>query len=157
MIVGFKGEASKLKSLYKELDLTEVKPNNFDELISAIKENQGKTVFCNYNEIMVFENPTADLVEKRLTVLNLVRKSQHNVYLSLTKSDPSLDKLKLDVSVCTSLKTDDMKLIEDIFNFCNTDLPYNGKLGDDECAVKLFNENRATAKKIADVKKIVKG
>lgn len=156
MVIGLKGESSKLKNLYKELDLKEVKPNTFEELENAIKEIDGKTVISNYNEIMVFEKPTADLIEKRMHVLAAVSKCKKNIFLSLTKADPSLDKIHLDLSICTKMNTKDMKEIEEIYNFCNTDLPYNGKLSDDEYAVRVHGENRAEARSVSDIKKLIK-
>lgn len=156
MVIGLKGENSKLKNLYKELELKEVKPNTFEELESAIKEIDGKTVISNYNEIMVFEEPTADLVEKRTHVLSAVSKCKKNIFLALTKADPSLDKIHLDLSICTKVNTKDLKVIEEIFNFCNTDLPYSGKLGDDEYAVRVHGEMRAEAKTVSDIKKLIK-
>ena len=68
MVVGFKGDSNKLKTLYKDLGLKEVKPNDFDELLAAVKAADGKTVISNYNDIMVLDNPTADLNEKRIAV-----------------------------------------------------------------------------------------
>lgn len=156
MIVGFKGDSNKLKDLYKELGLKEVKPTSFEELEKALSENDGATVISNYNDIMVFENPTADLVEKRNKVLKVVSKMKNNVYLSLLKNDPSLDKLKMDVAICTKVNTNDIKLIEEIFSFCNTDLPYSGKLGDNQYAVRMHDELRAEAKSLDEVKKILK-
>ena len=128
MVIGLKGDSSKLKSLYKELGLKEVKPNTFEELESAIKEIDDDTVILNYNEIMVFEKPTADLVEKRNQVLSTVAKCKKRLFLALTKADSSLDKIHLDLSICTKVNTKDMKVIEEIYNFCNTDLPYSGNL-----------------------------
>ena len=156
MIVGFKGDSNKLKDLYKELGLKEVKPTSFEELEKALSENDGATVISNYNDIMVFENPTADLVEKRNKVLKVVSKMKNNVYLSLLKNDPSLDKLKMEVAICTKVNTNDIKLIEEIFSFCNTDLPYSGKLGDNQYAVRMHDELRAEAKSLDEVKKILK-
>ena len=156
MIVGFKGDSNKLKDLYKELGLKEVKPTSFEELEKALSENDGATVISNYNDIMVFENPTADLVEKRNKVLKVVSKMKNNVYLSLLKNDPSLDKLKMDVAICTKVNTNDIKLIEEIFSFCNTDLPYSGKLGDNQYAVRMHDELRAEAKSLDELKKILK-
>lgn len=156
MIIGFKGESSKLKDLYKELGLKEVKVNAFEELEEAVKNIDGNTVLTNYNEVMVFDQPTADLVEKRSSVLKLVSNCKKNIYLSLTKDDPSLDNVQLDFCICTKVSTKDIKLIEEIYNFCNTDLPYSGRLGDNEYAVKAHNEIRATAKSLSDVKKLVK-
>lgn len=156
MIVGFKGDESKLKKLYKELGLKEIKVNTFEEIEDALKSNDGNVVLTNYNEIMVFEKPTADLIEKRNSVLKLVLASRKNVYLSLTKSDPSLDKIALDYHVCTSINTKDIKQIEDIFSFLNTDLPYSGKLADDKYAVRAHNENRATEKSISELKKLIR-
>ena len=72
MIVGFKGEEAKLKNLYKELGLKEVKVNLFEDIDKALSENDGNTVLTNYNEIMVFEKPPADLVEKRNAILKKV-------------------------------------------------------------------------------------
>ncbi|MBP3201442.1 MAG: hypothetical protein J6M39_07335 [Lachnospiraceae bacterium] len=156
MIVGFKGDESKLKKLYKELGLKEIKVNTFEEIEDALKSNDGNVVLTNYNEVMVFEKPTADLIEKRNSVLKLVLASRKNVYLSLTKSDPSLDKIALDYHVCTSINTKDIKQIEDIFSFLNTDLPYSGKLADDKYAVRAHNENRATEKSINELKKLIR-
>ena len=156
MIVGFKGESSKLKDLYKELGFKEVKAKSFEEIEELIKNTDGNTVIANYNEIMVFENPTADLLEKRNKVLSAVKKSKKNILLSLTKDDPSLDKLQLDYCICTKMNIKDIKLIEEIYNFCNTDLPYSGKLNDGEYAVRAEVDNRAEAKSLADVKKIFK-
>ena len=156
MVIGFKGDNSKLKNLYKELGLKEVKPNTFEELSDAIMAIDGNTVILNYNEIMVFDNPTADLVEKRNKVLSAVSKCKKNIYLTLTKADLSLDKIHLDLSICTKVDTKDLKVIEEIFNFCNTDLPYSGKLGDDEYAVRVHGDNRAEAKSISDIKKLIK-
>lgn len=156
MIIGFKGENAKLKELYSELGLKEVKPNNFDELSKAINEIDGKTVILNYNEIVVFDNPTADLVEKRANILKLVEKCKKNIFLSLTKSDPSIDKLHLDIAVCTSVDTKDMSVIEDIFSFLNTDLPYSGKLDPSKYAVRVHGELRASERSIAELKKLIK-
>ena len=156
MIIGFKGENSKLKSLYKELDLKEVKPSTFDELENALKEIDGKTVISNYNEIMVFDNPTADLVERRSDVLKDVLKSKKNVFLSLTKGDPSIDKIHLDIAVCTSMNTNDMQVIADVFSFMNTDLPYSGKLSPDKYAVRVHGEERASERTLAELKKLIK-
>lgn len=156
MIVGFKGDESKLKKLYKELGLKEIKVNTFEEIEDALKSNDGNVVLTNYNEVMAFEKPTADLIEKRNSVLKLVLASRKNVYLSLTKSDPSLDKIALDYHVCTSINTKDIKQIEDIFSFLNTDLPYSGKLADDKYAVRAHNENRATEKSINELKKLIR-
>lgn len=156
MIVGFKGDVARLKNLYKELGLKEVKVESFEDIISALDANDGNVVLTNYNEIMVFEEPTADLVEKRNAVLNKVAGTKKNVYLALTKGDPSLDKLPLDYHVVTKTDTKDIAEIEDIFSFVNTDLPYSGKLADDEYAVRAHNESRAEAKKLSDVKKLIR-
>ena len=156
MIVGFKGESAKLKNLYKELGLKEVKPDNFEDLEKVIKENDGKTVISNYNEIMVFENPTADLLEKRNGILKTVEHGKQNIYLSLTKNDPSIDKIHFDLAVCTKVSTNDIKLIEEIFSFLNTDLPYSGKLADDKYAVKVHGEERASERSLAELKKLLK-
>lgn len=156
MIVGFKGEESKLKNLYKELGLKEVKVNSFEDIEKALGENDGNTVLTNYNEVMVFEKPTADLIEKRNTILKMVSSSRKNIYLALTKGDPSLDKLPLDYHICTKVNVKDKSIAEDIFGFLNTDLPYNGKLSDDECAVRAHNETRAEAKKVSEVKKLIR-
>ena len=156
MIVGFKGDATRLKNLYKELGLKEVKVNSFEDIKDAIAANDGNVVLTNYNEVMVFEEPTADLVEKRNAVLSVVASCKKNVYLSLTKGDPSLDKLPLDYHVVTKTDTKDIAVIEDIFGFVNTDLPYSGKLADDEYAVRAHNEIRAEAKKLSEVKKLIR-
>ena len=155
MVVGFKGDIIKLRNLYKELGLNEVIPNDFEELKQAMDKIDGNTVILNYNEIMVFENPTADLVEKRTEVLNKVLKFKKNIYLTLTKPDPSIDKIHLDLSICTNINTKDMKIIEDIYNFCNTDLPYNGKLSDDKYAVRVHGENRATERTVNEIKSLI--
>ena len=156
MIVGFRGDASRLKNLFKELGLKEVKVESFEDIKSAIESNDGNIVLTNYNEVVVFEQPTADLVEKRNVVLNAVASCRKNVYLSLTKRDPSLDKLPLDYHVCTKTDTKDIAEIEDIFGFVNTDLPYSGKLADDEYVVRAHNEVRGEAKKISEVKKLIR-
>lgn len=156
MVIGFKGESAKLKNLYKELGLKEIKPNDFDELKSEIEKADGSSVILNYNEIMVFEKPTADLVEKRIAVLSAVSRCKKNIFLSLTKEDKSLDKIQLAISICTKVNTKDMKVIEELYNFCNTDLPYSGKLGDNEYAVRVHGENRALARSIDDIKKLLK-
>ena len=156
MIIGLKGDNSKLKNLYKELGLKEVKPNSFEELKKAVLENEGSTVISNYNEIMVFENPTADLVEKRTEVLNDVLRSKKNIFLAFTKDDPSMDKLPLDLAICTKVDTKDMAKIEEIFSFMNTDLPYNGKMKDDNYAVKVHDELRASERTLTELKKLLK-
>lgn len=156
MIIGLKGDNSKLKNLYKELGLKEVKPNSFEELKKAVLENEGSTVIPNYNEIMVFENPTADLVEKRTEVLNDVLRSKKNIFLAFTKDDPSMDKLPLDLAICTKVDTKDMAKIEEIFSFMNTDLPYNGKMKDDNYAVKVHDELRASERTLTELKKLLK-
>lgn len=156
MIVGFKGDATRLKNLFKELGLKEVKVNSFEDIREAIAANDGNVVLTNYNEIVVFEKPTADLVEKRNAVLSAVASCKKNVYLALTKKDPSLDKLPLDYHVCTKTDTKDIGEIEDIFSFVNTDLPYSGKLADDHYAVRAHNESRAEAKSLSEVKKLIR-
>lgn len=156
MIIGFKGESSKLKNLYKELGLKEVKVENFDEIVAAVKANDGNTVIVNYNDIMVFENPTADLVEKRMEVNKALKSCKKNVFIGLAKNDPSLDKVKLDIAISTSVDTKDMKVIEELFQFLNTDLAYSGKLSADEYAVKLHSDLRAEKKSLAEIKKLIK-
>ena len=156
MVIGLKGESAKLKNLYKELGLKEVKPQTFEDLKEIINSVDGNTVVLNYNEIMVFDNPTADLVEKRNNVLSAVSKSKQNIYLELTKADKSLDKIQLDLAICTKIDTKDIKVIEEVFNFCNTDLPYSGKLADDKYAVRVHGENRAEERTISDIKKLIK-
>ena len=156
MVVGFKGENSKLKSLYKELGLKEVKPIDFDELLKVVKENDGSFVIANYNDIMVLEKPTADLIEKRIAVLNAVAKQKNNLFLALTKNDRSLDKAHLDIKVCTSMKIDNDVDMGEIFTFVNTDLPYSGKLKDGSFAVKTNNEERASERSLNELKKLLK-
>lgn len=156
MVIGLKGDSAKLKNLYKELELKEVKPNTFEELEEAVKNIDGQTVILNYNEIMVFDKPTADLVEKRTKVLSAVSRCKNNIFLALTKADNSLDKIHLDLSICTAVNTKDMKLIEEIYNFCNTDLPYSGKLSDGKYAVRVHGDNRAEEKSISDIKSLIK-
>lgn len=156
MIIGLKGESSKLKNLYKELGLREVKPGNFEELKKAVLENTGDVVILNYNEIMVFDNPTADLIEKRAEVLKDVVHNKRNIYLSLTKDDPSMDKLQLDIAICTKVDTKDMSKIEEIFSFVNTDLPYSGKMKDDNYAVRVHDELRASERTLTELKKLLK-
>lgn len=156
MVVGFKGDSAKLKNLYKELGLKEVKPSSFEELGEILKENDGDTVILNYNEIVVFENPTADLVEKRIGILSQVANSKKNIYLSLTKNDPSIDKIHLDVAVCTKMDTSDIKVAEEVFLFMNTDLPYSGKLADDKYAVRVHGEERASERSLSELKKLIR-
>ena len=156
MIIGLKGENSKLKNLYKELGLKEVKPSDFEELKKAVLENEGTTVISNYNEIMVFDNPTADLVEKRAEVLKDVLHSKKNIFLAFTKDDPSMDKLPLDLAICTKVDTKDMAKIEEIFAFMNTDLPYSGKMKDDNYAVRVHDELRASERTLTELKKLLK-
>ena len=98
------------------------------------------------------------IIKKNTTLVTLKTKylSKKNIYIALTKNDPSIDKLHLDVSVCTSIDTDDMGIIEDIFSFVNTDLPYSGRLEDDEYAVRVHGELRATKKSLSELKKILK-
>lgn len=156
MIVGFKGDNAKLKNLYKELGLKELKPNSFEELEEMINNIDGNSVILNFNEIIVFNDPTADLVEKRIKILNAVMKCKKNIYLSLTKNDPSIDKIRFDVAVCTKMDTSDMQVIEEVFSFLNTDLPYSGKLVDDKYAVRVHGEERASERSLAEVKILVK-
>lgn len=156
MVIGLRGEVSKLKNLYKELGLKEVKPNSFDELNDAIKNSNGDVVISNYNDLMVFEAPTADLVEKRTAIVKTVSKAKKNIFLGLNKNDPSLDKIALDVAICTKVDTKDMELIKSIFLFCNTDLPYNGNMKDDNYAVKSHNDLRAREMTLSELKKILK-
>lgn len=156
MIVGFKGDESKLKKLYKELGLKELAVNTFEEIEDAVNANDGNTVLTNYNEVMVFEKPTADLIEKRNSVIKSILSSKKNIYLSLKKVDPSLDKMSLDYYICTNTNTKDIKEIEDIFNFLNTDLPYSGKMPDDKYAVRAHNENRAEVKTVDEIKKLIR-
>ena len=78
-----------------------------------------------------------------------------SIYLTLTKPDPSIDKIHLDLAICTSTNTKDMKIVEDIYNFCNTDLPYSGKLPDDKYAVRVHGENRATARTVNEIKSLI--
>ena len=156
MIVGFKGENSKLKNLYKELDLKEVKVDSLDALLDGIRNTDGKTVFVNYNDLMVLENPTADLFEKKTDILKTLSKSKKNVFLGLTTVDKSLDKVRLDVAVCTKINTKDENVMEDIFYFVNSDLPYSGKLPDDKYALKLISDSRADVVSLTEVKKATK-
>lgn len=156
MIVGFKGENSKLKNLYKELDLKEVKVDSLDALLDGIRNTDGKTVFVNYNDLMVLENPTADLFEKKTDILKTLSKSKKNVFLGLTTVDKSLDKVRLDVAVCTKINTKDENVMEDIFYFVNSDLPYSGKLSDDKYALKLISDSRADVASLTEVKKATK-
>ena len=155
MIVGFKGDASRLKNLYKELGLKEFKPESFEDIKKCIAENDGNTVVLNYNEIMTFDNPTADLVEKKDAVMAEIKKSRANIFLSLTKADTSLDKMKLDYYVVTKTDTKDIKVIEEIFGFVNIDLPYSGKLNDNEYAVRSHSESRATVKTLDELKQLL--
>ena len=156
MVVGFKGDSNKLKTLYKELGLKEVKPNDFDELLTAVKAADGKTVISNYNDIMVLDNPTADLIEKRIAVLGAVAKQKNNLFISLVKHDRSIDKAHLDIKVCTSIKVNDEIAMGEIFTFLNTDLPYSGKLKDDKYAVRVSGEERATERSLEDLKRLIK-
>lgn len=156
MVIGFKGENSKLKNLYKELDLKEVKFDSFEELEEFIKKGEEKAVITNYNEIMVHDNATADIVEKKVKVMKAVRNCKKNLYLGLTKKDLSLDKIRLDVAICTKVNTKDMDVIKELYDFLNTDLSFSGKLGDDKYAVKLSADLRATEKTLNEIKKIIK-
>lgn len=156
MIVGFKGENGKLKDLYKELDLKEVKVDSLDALLDGIRNTDGKTVFINYNDLMVLENPTADLFEKKTDILKSLSKSKKNVFLGLTTVDKSLDKVRLDVAICTKINTKDENVMEDIFYFVNSDLPYDGKLSDDKYALKLISDSRADVASLTEVKKAIK-
>lgn len=156
MIIGFKGESSKLKNLYKELGLNEVKPSTLEELESAIKANDGSTVIANYNDLMVYDNATADIVEKKNKIMKVIKGQKKKLYLGLTKDDPSLDKVKLDVSVCTNVSTKDMTEIQNLYSFLNTDLAYSGKLSDDEYAVKASGSMRAEKMSLTALKKVIK-
>ena len=156
MIVGFKGDSERLKNLYNDLGLKEVMVNSFEDIKNAIASNDGNTVLTNYNEVVVFAKPTADLVEKRNIVLNAISSCKKNVYLSLTAPDPSLDKLPLDFHICTKIDTNDISKIEDIFNFMNTDLPYNGKLDENCYAVRAHNEVRAESKNLTELKSLIR-
>lgn len=156
MVVGFKGDSAKLKSLYKSLGLKEVRPNDFDELLDVIKKCDDSTVIANYNDIVVLDVPTADLIEKRVAVLDAVAKHKGNLFLSLTKNDRSIDKAHLDIKVCTSMKISDELLMGEIFTFVNTDLPYNGALNDEEYAVRVSGEERAKKRTLDELKKLIK-
>lgn len=156
MIIGFKGEKSKLKKLYKELELKEVHANDLNEILQIIKSNDGKTVIDNYNDYMVFSEPTADLVEKRNEILAAIKKLKNNLYISLINGDRTLDKLAIDVKITTTVKTKDMNEIEDLFYFLNTDIAYNGSLSDDDYIVKLPLEERGSKRSIAEIKRLIK-
>lgn len=155
MIIGFKGEKSKLKELYKELDLKEVHANDLNSILDIIKSNDGKKVIDNYNDFMVFSDPTADLVEKRNEILALIKKSKNNVFLTLTNGDKSLDKLTIDIKIATPVKTKDMNEIEDLFYFLNTDLAYNGTLSDGEYAVRLSSDERGSKRNLTEIKRLI--
>ena len=62
----------------------------------------------------------------------------------------------MDLAICTKIDTKDIKVIEEVFNFCNTDLPYSGKLADDKYAVRVHGESRAEEGTISDIKKLIK-
>ena len=79
-----------------------------------------------------------------------------NLYLGLTKNDPSIDKVKLDLAIETKVDTKDMKEIEVLYDFVNTDLAFNGKLSDDECVVRLREDYRGDAKSVSAIKKLIK-
>lgn len=156
MIIGFKGEKSKLKKLYSELGLKEVRAKDLSDILEIVKSNDGKTVIENYNEFMVFSDPTADLVEKRNDVLAAVKKTKNNLFITLGSDDRSLDKLALDIKIATTVKTKDMNEIEDLFYFLNTDIPYNGTLSDDDYVVKLQSDERGNKKSITEIKRLIK-
>lgn len=156
MIIGFKGEKSKLEKLYKELGLQPISVKSLDDILDKIKSNDGKTVIDNYNEFMVFSDPTADLVEKRNDVLAAVKKAKNNLFITLGSDDKSLDKLILDIKIATTVKTKDMNEIEDLFYFLNTDIAYNGTLSDDDYVVKLHSDERGSKKSIAEIKRLIK-
>lgn len=156
MIVGFKGESSKLKNLYKELELKEMKAETLEELEQTIKSIDGESVIVNYNDLMVYDNATADIVEKKAKIMKVISALKKNLFLGLVKDDPSIDKVKLDVAIETKVNTKDMKEIEALYNFVNTDLAFNGKLSDDEYVVKESGEERGTARNVAAIKKLFK-
>lgn len=156
MVIGFKGENSKLKSLYKELKLKELEVEKIEDLVSAINSIDGQTVIVNFNDLMVHDNATADIVEKKVKVMKAVKNCNKNLFLGLEKIDSAHDKIAIDISICTKVATDDMKLIQDLYDFLNTDLAFNGKLENGEYAVKLSNDYRATAKNVEDIKKLWK-
>lgn len=156
MIIGFKGEKSKLKKLYSELGLKEVRAKDLSDILEIVKSNDGKTVIENYNEFMVFSDPTADLVEKRNDVLAAVKKTKNNLFITLGSDDRSLDKLALDIKIATTVKTKNMNEIEDLFYFLNTDIPYNGTLSDDDYVVKLQSDERGNKKSITEIKRLIK-
>lgn len=156
MIIGFKGEKSKLKKLYSELGLKEVHAKDLNDILEIVKSNDGKIVIENYNEFMVFSDPTADLVEKRNDVLAAVKKAKNNLFITLGSDDRSLDKLVLDIKIATTVKTKDMNEIEDLFYFLNTDIAYNGTLSDDDYIVKLHSDERGSKKSITEIKRLIK-
>lgn len=156
MIVGFKGDNSKLKNLYKELGLTEVKANSIEEVEAYVKKGEKDTVLVNYNDLIVFDNATADIVEKEAKIMKAIGSCKRNLYLGLTKNDPSLDKVKLDVAICTKVNTKDMNEIQELYSFLNTDLAFSGKLSDDEYAVKAPGDVRAEKRSASAIKKILK-
>lgn len=156
MIVGFKGDNSKLKNLYKELGLSEVKPSTLEELEQTIKSIDGDSVIVNYNDLMVYDDATADIVEKKAKIMKVIKGLKKNLFLGLTKDDPSIDKVKLDIAVETKVNTKDMKEIEALYNFVNTDLAFSGKLDDSEYVVKESGDERGSAKSAAALKKLYK-
>lgn len=156
MIVGFKGDSTKLKNLYKELGLTEVKASSIEEVEAYVKSGEKDAVLVNYNDLMVYDNATADIVEKKAKIMKAIQSCKRNLYLGLVKQDPSLDKVKIDVAICTKVITKDMDEIQGLYSFLNTDLAYNGKLADDEYAVKASGDIRAEKRNVAAIKKILK-
>lgn len=155
MVFGFKGDKSKLSELYKELGLNEVNLLSLDELEDFIKKNTDKCVIKNYNELMVYENATADIVERRNKVIKSVNNRKADLFLGLTKFDPGLDKIKLDVAIVTKINTNDMVLIEEIFNFVNTDIPYRDEIKDNEYVLKKASDERGTIANAATIKKLI--
>lgn len=156
MIVGFKGDVSKLKKVYEELGLKEIKAENIEELETLIKNADGESVIVNYNDLVVYENVTADIVEKKNKIMKVIKGLKKNLYLGLTKIDSSIDHVKIDVAVETKVNTEDMKVIADLFDFVNSDFSFNGKLDEDKLVVRVSGELRGETKTISELKNIIK-
>lgn len=155
MIFGFKGDSSKLKNLYKELGLTEKKAEKIEDIEDYVKSAE-KTVLINYNDFMVYDDVTADIVEKKAKIMKAIKSCKRDLFLGLVKDDPSLDKVKIDVAICTKVNTKDMDEIKNVYNFINSDLAFNGKLSDDQYAVKLAKDLRPEAMNVSSIKKLLK-
>lgn len=158
MVVGFKGSKTKLKELYKELGLKEVDIKDLKEFKTILKNGElaETDVIVNYNELMNSEEATADVIEHQEEIMKILNKYKKKLFLGMTYKDGSLDTIKINVAIETKVSTKDMDEIQDLYNFVNTDLSYNGKLDEDRYVVKTNEEERGLARSISDIKKIIK-